>query len=109
MKALHTTLAAVLLAASGFASAAPAFEGGQAGEGLTFEPVAAVSQRSAADVRAEGTAAVRTLDSRDGQQAEVNAANAPKAAGTRARADVRSEGAIAARSAHQAFEGGEAS
>lgn len=107
MKAIQATLAAAVLAASGLASAAPAFEGGQASAGLTFEPQAGASQRDRADVAAEARAAVRNVDSRSGQQyaAEANK-NAQPVASDRTRAQVRAE-AASARS-NQVFEGGQA-
>ena len=108
MQAIQATLAAAVLAASGLASAAPAFEGGQA-TGLTFEPQAAATQRDRADVAAEARVAARTLNSRSGQQTAAEATkNLRPIASTATRAQVRAEGAAAARASHRVFEGGQA-
>ena len=103
MKAIQATLAATLLAAAGIASAASAYEGGEASQGLTLEPVAAATQ--AQDVR--GLATTATVF--DGGQASASLTFEPAAAVQRTRAEVRDEGRIAARSATRVFEGGQAS
>jgi hypothetical protein len=103
MKAIQATLAATLLAAAGLASAAPAYEGGEASQGLTFEPVAGATQ--AQDVGARATTAVAL----EGGQASQGLTFEPAAAAQRTRAEVRAEGRIAARAEQHVYEGGQAS
>lgn len=109
MQALPTTLAAVLLAASGLASAATVFEGGQAADALTFEPAPSAIHLQRAVVRAQGTAAERALDSRSGMESTVQAQDEPRFTSTLSRAEVRREGIAFARADHRVFDGGQSS
>lgn len=108
MNSIRFTLAALAFGATGLTFAAPAFEGGTAANGLTFEPVVSGPARARADVAAEGRAALLAINSRSGHQngADQNARVAFN--GTRSRADVRAEAIAAAQARQPVFEGGEA-
>jgi hypothetical protein len=107
MNAIRFTLAAAALAASGLASAAGAFEGGQASNGLTFEPAVQGAPRAVAEVRAEGRAALLALNSRSGHQGISETNKTIRAVSSRNRDDVKAEALAAARAPQQVFEGGE--
>lgn len=107
MNAIRLTLATAALAASGLASAAGAFEGGQASNGLTFEPAVQGAARTVAEVRAEGQAALLAINSRSGQQSNAEANLRQRVVSTRDRAEVRAEALATVRGRQPVFEGGE--